>query len=149
MLTETFYVRRMKKDIDPVTQETRVSSDENGETGAVKFMSLVPVVDPSNPSGHRMEAILGVCWEKTNYPAISFENPGDVEHLDQTLRDIVERLDEDYGDEFLGEILHRFHEKHGLQRLLVAVKELAEEVEGDDEETEETEETEPQEMTAQ
>lgn len=147
MLTETFYVRRMRKDVDPATQEARYSSDEQGEVGAVKFMSLVPVPDPNSASGHRMDAILGVCWEKTNYPAISFESPGEVEHMDQTLRDITERLDDDYGDEFLMEVIHRFYEKHGLQRLLVAVKELAEEVESEDDE--DADPAEPEQPTAQ
>jgi len=135
MLTESFYVRRVRKFEDAATKEPRVASDEQGEVGVARFAALVPVPDASSPTGHRMEAVLGVCWEKTNYPAISFENPADVEHLDDTLKDVVERLDEDYGDGFLVEVLLRLRDIHGIPKVLEAIQQLHEE-EGDEDEDE-------------
>lgn len=140
MLTESFFVRRVKKVEDPETGEMRPEADPEGEVGVVRTIQFVPIADPNSPVGQRAATILGVCWEKSNYPAITWEDPEDLEHLDDTLMQVIDRLQEDYGDDFLNLMIPKLVERFGATSVAEAAFTHAEE--SGEEEEEEPEENE-------
>lgn len=137
MLTESFYVRRVKKNIDPQTKQLlSVEPIEDGELGLVRSLEVSAVPEQASPSGFKLATMLGVCWEKSNYPAISFEDPADLQHMDDALAQVIDRLEADYGSQFLHEMIRKAHEVLGTEAIIETLKSL------DAEETEETEEEE-------
>jgi len=138
MLTESFFVRRLKKSIDPETGAvTGVERDEQGEVGVVRSLAINLVPDQASKTGFTLSTILGVCWEKTNYPAISFEDPTELEHLDDTLSLVLDRMSDDYGEDFFFETLSKFHERYGreaIEKTLDAIEAPDEGEEGEEEE---------------
>lgn len=142
MLTESFFVRRVKKIKDPETGELRPDSDEEGEVGVVRTLNLVQIPDPTHPTGMRLATLLGVCWEKSNYPAICWEDPEDLEHMDDTLDSILTRLKEDYveGEEaFLPKMLEKLFDFYGPEAVIGAVRDFLPDQEEEEEEEEEEE----------
>lgn len=139
MLTESFFVRRVVKAKDPETGEMVPESDDNGEVGVVRSINMVQVPDASSPIGQKLATILGVCWEKSNYPAISWEDPADLEHMDDALGNIIDRLMEDYKDgeeSFLHKMLEKLFSSYGADAVIQAAREF---LPDDDEEEEEEE----------
>jgi len=135
MLTESFFVRKVKQVTDPETGVTGPESDEEGEVGIVRTIQFVPIPDPSSPVGGRHATILGVCWEKSNFPAICWEDPADLEHLDDTLSSIIDRLQEDQPEEFLEKTMAKLFEKYGAEAVFNEARNLL----GGDEDDEEEE----------
>lgn len=137
MLTESFFVRRVKKSLDPDTQEPIIEADESGEVGIVRTIQFVPIPNPET-GVPKAATILGVCWEKSNFPAITWEDPADLEHLDDTLGNVLDRLQEDYGEEFLEKALEKLLALYGPE----AVARMAQDIMNAEDEEEEGEEEE-------
>jgi len=126
MLTESFFVRRVNKTQDPESGEVKPESDNDGEVGIVRTIQFVSIPDANSPIGQRAATILGVCWEQSNYPAICWEDPEDLEHLDDTLDTIIDRLkeqDDERGESFLDKCLDKVFALYGADAVIEAIKE--------------------------
>lgn len=138
MLTESFFVRRVKKSVDPETNEPVIEPVEDGEVGIVRTIQFVSIPDASSPIGQKAATIMGVCWENSNYPAICWEDPEDLEHLDDTLDSILDRAkekDEERGESFLDKCLDKLFDSYGGEALIAAIRDRLEGEEDDEEET--------------
>lgn len=155
MLAEPFYVRRVKKIEDPETGEVRLESEADGEVGVARSVQFVTLPDPQSPAGHRLAPILGVCWERSNCPAISPEDPAELHHLDdeEAMEHVVDRLYEDHNEAFVDLVLEKLIAVHGATALaerLFAMEDEESEEEGEEpEEPEESEESEQPEEAAE
>lgn len=136
MLTESFFVRRVKKTQDPETQEVIVEVDENSEVGVVRTIQFVPIPNPET-GVPKAATILGVCWEQSNFPAITWEDPADLAHMDDTLESVIDRLQEDQGDDFLERMMSRLLSSYGPEAVAVMAQNLMNEAEEEEEEEEE------------
>lgn len=135
MLSESFYVRRVVKTKNPETGEIQLESDPEGELGVARSFQVVQIPDQTSPLGMKTATVLGVSWEKSNYPAIVLTDPDDVEHMDDFLEGVIDRFKQDYGNEFLEKSISALLETYGPEAVFAELREQLSD--GDEEEEEE------------
>lgn len=99
MLTRSIMVRRLVPaeqavfDKSPETYEGQWKSDPAGEEGEVVSENFLPFATGEN-GAMRMVPMLGVVWREKRTPAVSYEDPAFLEHIDHLFEEEEEEPEE-------------------------------------------------------